>query len=80
MALVLSNNERCHCTPSPAINIDTSVHMAFTADKLNVAKSYVDITDCWHVYYKHAKTFQSALSHYNGVVDRQRELYCLSAE
>jgi len=46
MALVLSNNERCHCTPSPAINIDTSVHMAFTADKLNVAKSYVDITDC----------------------------------
>ena len=32
--------------PSPAINIDTSVNAAFTADKLNGAKSYVDITDC----------------------------------
>ena len=31
---------------SPAINIHTSVNMAFTADKLNTAKSYVDITDC----------------------------------
>ena len=29
--------------PSPAINIDTSVNTAFTADKLNVAKSYVDL-------------------------------------
>jgi hypothetical protein len=32
--------------PSPAINIDTSVNAAFMADKLNTAKSYVDITDC----------------------------------
>ena len=29
--------------PSLAINIDTSVNAAFTADKLNAAKSYVDI-------------------------------------
>ena len=31
---------------SPAINIDTSVNMAFTGNKLNAAKSYVDIIDC----------------------------------
>ena len=29
-----------------AINIDTSLNVAFTADKLRAAKSYVDITDC----------------------------------
>jgi hypothetical protein len=32
--------------PSLAINIDTSVNVAFTADKLNTVKSYVNITDC----------------------------------
>ena len=32
--------------PSPGINIDTSVKMAFMADKLNAVKSYVDIMDC----------------------------------
>ena len=32
--------------PCPAINIDASVNEAFTADKLNSAKSYFDITDC----------------------------------
>ena len=32
--------------PGPAINIDTSVNPSFTADKLNAAKSSVDITDC----------------------------------
>jgi hypothetical protein len=32
--------------PRPAVNIDTSVNAAFMADKLNAAKSYVDITDC----------------------------------
>ena len=31
---------------SPSINTDTSVNAAFTADKLNAAKSYFDITDC----------------------------------
>ena len=29
--------------PSPAINIDASVNAAFTIDKLNAAKSYVDM-------------------------------------
>ena len=32
--------------PNPAINIDTNINTAFTADKLNAAKSYVDIADC----------------------------------
>ena len=32
--------------PSPAINIDTSINAAYTADKMNTAKSYIDITDC----------------------------------
>ena len=32
--------------PSPGINIDSSVNAAFTADKLNAAKSCVGITDC----------------------------------
>ena len=32
--------------PRPAINIDASVNAAFTADKLNAVKSYVDIMDC----------------------------------
>ena len=31
--------------PSPAINIDTCVNAAFTADDLNAAKRYVDITE-----------------------------------
>ena len=31
--------------PSAAINIDTSVNAAFTADKLNAANSYFNITD-----------------------------------
>ena len=61
--------------PSPAKNIDTSVNEAFTADKLNATKSYVDITDCWQAHYKLAKTFQSSSSHYDGV-DRQIEPYC----
>ena len=60
---------------SPGINIDISVNAAFMADKLNAAKSYADITDCWHVHYKYTKTFQSSLSCYDGV-NRQRELYC----
>ena len=51
--------------PSPAINIDISVNVAFTTNKLNAAKSYIDITDCWHVHYKCTKTFQSSLSHYD---------------
>ena len=51
-------------------NIGTSVNAAFTADKLNAAKSYFNITDCRYVHYKLAKTFQSSLGHYNGV-DRQ---------
>ena len=38
--------------PSPAIDIDTNVNADFTADKLNTAKSYFDITDCWHVHDK----------------------------
>ena len=29
--------------PSPGINIDTSVNVALMADKLNAAKSYVDM-------------------------------------
>ena len=57
---------------SLAINIDTSVNAASTADKLKAAKSYFDITDCWHIHYKRAKTFQSSLRRYDGV-DRQRE-------
>ena len=61
----------CIYIPSPAINIDTSVNVAFMAEKLNTAKSYVDITDYWHVQ---NKTFQSCLSHYNGV-DKQREQF-----
>ena len=32
--------------PSPGINIDTSENAAFTAEKLNAAKSYASITDC----------------------------------
>ena len=32
--------------PSSAINIDMSVNTAFTADKMNAVKNYVDITDC----------------------------------
>ena len=32
--------------PSHGINIDTNVNATFMADKLNAAKSYVDITDC----------------------------------
>ena len=32
--------------PSPAINIDSSVNAAFVGNKLNAAKSYVDIPDC----------------------------------
>ena len=58
----------------PTINTDTSVKTVFMADKLNAAKSYFDITDCLHVHYKRTKTFQSSLSHYDGV-DRQREPY-----
>ena len=46
--------------------------MAFMADKLNAAKSYFDIADYWHVHYKHAKTFQSGLDHYNGVDKENR--------
>ena len=46
--------------------------MAFTADKLKAAKSYFDITDCWHVHNKHAKTFQSSLSRYDGVDKENR--------
>ena len=52
---------------TPAINIDTSVNAAFTADRLNTAKSNDAITDCWHVHYKHTKIFQSSLSHYDEV-------------
>jgi hypothetical protein len=29
--------------PNPSINIDASVNVAFTADKVNALKSYVDI-------------------------------------
>ena len=72
--------------PSSAINIDTSVNAAFTADKRNAVKSYVDITDLWHVHYKRAKTFLFSLSRYYGV-DRQSEsriillpLFFISAE
>ena len=46
--------------------MDTNVNTAFTADKLNTAKRYADITDWWHVHYKRAKTFQSGLSCYDG--------------
>ena len=53
--------------PSPTVNIDTSVNMAFTADKLNATKSYIDITDCWHAHCKRAKTFQFSLNHCDGV-------------
>ena len=31
--------------PSPGINIDTSVNVAFAGDRLNAAKSYADLTD-----------------------------------
>ena len=61
--------------PTTNINIDKSVNVDFMADKLNSAKSYVDITDCWYVHYKCARTFQSSLSRYDGV-NRQREPYC----
>ena len=60
--------------PSAGINTDTSANAAFTGDKLNAAKSYIDSTDCRHVHYKCAKTFQSSLIHYDGM-DRQREPY-----
>ena len=43
------------------------------ADKLNTAKHYFVITDCWHVHYKHGKTFQSSLSHYDGV-DKEKHI------
>jgi hypothetical protein len=33
------------CVPSPGINIDTSVNVVFTTDKLNAVKSYVGNTD-----------------------------------
>ena len=45
------------------------------AEKLNAAKRYLDITDCWHVHYKCTRTFQASLSSYDGV-DRQIEPYC----
>ena len=61
--------------PSPAINIDTSVNEAFTADKMNAVKSFADVIDCWYAHYKRTKTFQSSMSHYDGV-NRQREPYC----
>ena len=48
--------------PSASINITASVNAAFTADKLNAAKSYVDITDCRHVHYKCEKTFHYQIS------------------
>jgi hypothetical protein len=32
--------------PNFGVNIDTSVNVAFTADKMNAAKTYADITDC----------------------------------
>ena len=48
-------------------NIGTSVNAAFTADKLNAAKSYFNITDSWHVHCNCTKIFQSSLSCYNGV-------------
>jgi len=40
------NCKDCENIPSPGINIDTSVNAAFTGNRLNAAKSYVDITDC----------------------------------
>ena len=42
------------------------------ADKLNAAKTYVDISDDWHVHYKRAKTFHSSLSGYVGVDKENR--------
>ena len=43
---VPDNTQMIRIIPSPAINIDTIVNVAFTTDKLNTSNSYFEITDC----------------------------------